>query len=118
MSRSDAEVRLTASAEAPPLKTADTTDAVRLKPDAASVALQLEQLADRTDLSPDDVRAIVSAATRLYANASTQAGLELPPLTPDVSTTDAVTLACALIRSHNLTPFDMAMWFGRGVRHP
>ena len=87
---------------------------VRLKPD--TTIKELEQLADRTDLSAEDVRAIVSAATRLYANASTQAGLELPPLTPDVSTTDAVTLACALIRSHNLTPFDMAMWFGRGAR--
>ena len=87
---------------------------VRLKPD--TTIKELEQLADPTDLSAEDVRAIVSAATRLYANASTQAGLELPPLTPDVSTTDAVTLACALIRSHNLTPFDMAMWFGRGAR--
>ena len=56
---------------------------VRLKPDTTSVAAQIEQLADRTDLSPEDVRAIVSAATRLYANASTQAGLELPPLTRD-----------------------------------
>ena len=87
---------------------------IRLKPD--STIRELEQLAERTDLSPDDVRAIVSAATRLYANASEQAGHELPPLTPDVSTTDAVTLACALIRSHDLTPFDLAMWFGRGAR--
>ena len=96
MSQSDAEVRLTA--------------------DATSTAAQIDRLAERTDLSPDDVRAIVSAATRLYANASEQAGHELPPLTPDVSTTDAVTLACALIRSHDLTPFDMAMWFGRGAK--
>ena len=88
----------------------------RLKPDATATATQIDQLAERTDLSPDDVRAIVSAATRLYANASEQAGRELPPLTPDVTTTDAVTLACALIRSHDLTPFDMAMWFGRGAR--
>jgi hypothetical protein len=94
----------------------DTTEGGRLKPDTTSVVSQLEQLGERADLSPDDVQAIVSAATRLYANASTQAGLELPPLTSDVSTTDAVTLACALIRSHNLTPFDMAMWFGRGAR--
>ena len=82
----------------------------------SETAAQLQQLVERTDLSPDDVRDIVSAATRLYANASTRAGRELPPLTPDVSTTDAVTLACALIRSHDLTPFDMAMWFGRGAR--
>ena len=87
-----------------------------LKADATSVVSQLEQLAERTDLAPDDVRAIISAATRLYANASSQAGHELPPLTPDVSTTDAITLSCALLRSQDLTPFDMAMWFGRGAR--
>jgi hypothetical protein len=80
----------------------------------SDAAAQLERLADRTDLSPEDVRAIVSAATRLYANASSQAGRELPPLSPDVSTTDALTLSCALLRSQDLTPFEMAMWFGRG----
>ena len=77
---------------------------------------ELEQLAERTDLTEDDVRAIVSAATRLYAHASAQAGRELSPLTPDVATTDAITLACALLRSQNLTPFDMAMWFSKGAR--
>ena len=81
--------------------------------DAATI---LDQFAERTDLSPDEVQAIVSAATRLYANASAQAGRELPPLTPDVSTTDALTLSCALLRSQDLTPFEMAMWFGRGAR--
>jgi hypothetical protein len=81
--------------------------------DAASI---LEQLADRTDLTEDEVRAIVSAATRLYANASAHAGRELPPLASDVATTDALTLACALLRSQDLTPFDMAMWFSRGAR--
>ena len=78
----------------------------------------LERLADADDLSADDVRGVVSAATRLYANACTRAGVELAPLTSEVSTTDAVTLACALIRSQDLTPFDMAMWFSRGARHP
>ena len=94
------------------------SEEVRLNADTTGVVSQLEQLVERPDLSPEDVRAIVSAATRLYANASTQAGQELPPLTSDVSTTDAVTLACALIRSQDLTPFEMAMWFGRGARHP
>ena len=50
---------------------------------------ELEQLADRADLTDDEVRAIVSATTRLYANASAQAGREVPPLTRDVTTTDA-----------------------------
>ena len=82
----------------------------------SDVVANLERLAQHDDLSSDDVRAVVSAATRLYANASTRAGHELPPLTPDVTTTDAITLACALLRSQDLTPFDMAMWFSRGAR--
>ena len=81
---------------------------------SGTVIKELEQLADRADLTDDEVRAIVSATTRLYANASTQAGRELPPLTPDISTTDALTLSCALLRSQDMTPFEMAMWFGRG----
>ena len=101
---SASEVRLKADTTSEPK--ADTTSAVAL----------LNQLADREDLTEHDVRAIVSAATRLYANASTRAGRELPPLAADVSTTDAVTLACALIRSQDLPPFDMAMWFGRGAK--
>ena len=90
---------------------------VRLKADTTSeLVSRLEQLGGQADLSADDVRAIVSAATRLYANASTRAGRELPPLSPDVSTTDAITLACALLRSQDLTPFDMSMWFAKGAR--
>ena len=91
---------------------------VRLKADTTTALSLLEQLAERTDLAEDDVRAIVSAATRIYANACTRAEEELPPLTEQISTTDAITLACALLRSQDLTPFDMAMWFSRGARHP
>jgi hypothetical protein len=65
--------------------------------------------------TPEQVRAAVTAATRLYAAACEAAGRELPPLDPGVSTTEALTLACALLRSQNLTPFDMALWFSRGA---
>ena len=51
----------------------DTTEDVRVKPDTTAVVAQLTQLAERNDLTEDDVRAIVSAATRLYSNASSQA---------------------------------------------
>ena len=74
----------------------------------------LEGLAENGGLSAEGVCAVVSAATRLYANESARAGRELPPLTPAVSTTDALTLACALVRSQDLTPFEMAVWFSRG----
>ena len=88
------------------------SDAAR---DAAAAVTLLDRLAE-TDLVADDVCALVSATTRLYANASTRAGRELPPLTSAVATTEALTLACALLRSQDLTPFDMAMWFSRGAK--
>ena len=83
----------------------------------SDAVIELEQLVGRDDLTQDEVRGIVSAATRLYADACTRAGEELPPVTQQVSTTDAITLACALVRSQDLTPFEMAMWFSRGKTH-
>ena len=94
------------------------SEEVRLKADTTTAVALLERLAEADDLSTDDVRVVVSAATRLYANACMRAGEELPPLTGQVSTTDAITLACALVRSQDLTPFEMAMWFSRGERRP
>ena len=73
------QVRLKADTTAEVRLKADTTAEVRLKADTTAVVALLEQMAGRTDLHPDDVRAVMSAATRLYANASTQAGRELPP---------------------------------------
>jgi hypothetical protein len=84
--------------------------------DARTALAALERLADAGALSAEQVCVVVSAATRLYATASVRAGQELPPLDPGVSTTDALTLACALLRSQDLTPFDMAIWFSRGQR--
>lgn len=75
----------------------------------------LEQLAGSGEVSPDAVRAVVTAATRLYARALEGAGEPLPPLAPEVSATEALTLACALLRSQDLTPFDMAVWFSRDL---
>ena len=111
---SPSDIRLTSSAKASASAKAPEDKPEVKKPD--STIRELEQLAERTDLSEDEIRAIVSATTRLYANASAQAGRELPPLSPDVSTTDAITLSCALLRSQDLTPFDMAMWFSRGAK--
>ena len=84
--------------------------------EARAAVLVLEQLAKSGELSPESVRAVVSAATRLFAQASDRAGGPVAPLAPDVSTTDALILACALLRSHDLTPFDMAVWFSRSQR--
>lgn len=66
-------------------------------------------------VSPEEVRAAVTAATRMYASACEAEGRELPPVDSSITTTEALTLACALLRSQDLTPFDMALWFGRGA---
>lgn len=84
--------------------------------DIAAIVAALDQLAEAPGVSPEQVRSIVSAAIRLYAAASERAGRELPPVDYGVSTTDALTLACALVRSQDLTPFEMAVWFSRGPR--
>jgi len=84
--------------------------------EVAGVVSALDRLAGNHALSPEQVRAVLSAAIRLYAAASERAGRELPPVGPEISTTDAVTLACALVRSQDLTPFEMAVWFSRGAR--
>jgi hypothetical protein len=83
----------------------------------SQVVAILQRLAESSQLSADQLRTIVSATTSLYATASERAGHELPPVDTTVSTTDAITLACALVRSQDLTPFEMAMWFSRGPRH-
>ena len=68
-------------------------------------------LHEAQEASPAALRAILSAWTRLYAAACESARQELCPLDSDVSATDAITLACALVRSQNLNPFDLAVWF-------
>ena len=64
-------------------------------------------------MSAEAVTALVTEATLAYARAVDEAGREIPPLDATVSTTDAMTLACALLRSQNFTPFDLALWFSR-----
>jgi hypothetical protein len=66
-------------------------------------------------LTPEDIRAVLSAATRWYGLAVEAAGEEFRPVDATISATEAVTLACALLRSQDLTPFDLALWFSRGA---
>ncbi|NDK23975.1 hypothetical protein FSY75_05700 [Streptomyces sp. TR1341] len=59
------------------------------------------------------LRTLVAATATVYAAASEATGGEIP-LGEGVSTTDALVLACALLRAHHLNPFDLALWFTRG----
>ena len=60
----------------------------------------------------ESVRRVVTAAARLYAAHGETAG-PIDPLRADVSPTEAVELACGLLRARDLNPFDLALWFSR-----
>jgi len=106
--------------------TAEPPPAAEPPPDPAALADQLERLtalvtapdaAMSTEpgaVIPDEqLRRLLSAAIRLYAAVSERAAEDIVPINADVSTTDAVVLACALLKAHELNPFDLALWFSR-----
>ena len=81
---------------------------------ASEAAAALESV-NAASLTQDDIRAVLSAAARWYASAVEASGQEFRPVDATISATEAVTLACALLRSQDLTPFDLALWFSRGA---
>lgn len=66
----------------------------------------------RLEVDEEPLRQLVSAAARLYARHAESAGA-IDPLREDVSPTEAVELACGLLRARDLNPFDLALWFSR-----
>ena len=59
---------------------------------------------------------LVSGAVKLYAAIVEDAEpgkTAAPVIDRAVSTTEAMVMACALLRAHHLNPFDLALWFSR-----
>ena len=83
--------------------------------ESPSEAVAALEAMNAASLTPEDIRAVLSAATRWYASAVEASGHEFRPVDATISATEAVTLACALLRSQDLTPFDLALWFSRGA---
>jgi hypothetical protein len=77
---------------------------------AAEVAAGLDDGAIAA-LDPGTARRLVSTAARCWVVADEE-GAE-PPDGRDTTPTDAVALATAALRSHDLNPFDLALWFSR-----
>ncbi|HEY2225018.1 hypothetical protein [Actinomycetospora sp.] len=67
-------------------------------------------------LDPGTARRLVSTAARCWV-AAAEEGAE-PPDGRDTTPTDAVALATAALRSHDLNPFDLALWFSRSATEP
>ena len=84
---------------------------------ASEAATALETL-NAAPLTPEEIRAVLSSATRWYAAAVEASGHEFAPIDATISATEAITLACALLRAQDLTPFDLALWFSRGAPAP
>jgi hypothetical protein len=67
-------------------------------------------------ISDASLRRVLTAAVRVYAAKTEDAGREIAPFLDNVVTaTETVTAACAMIRAADLNLFDVAMWFRRPV---
>lgn len=62
-------------------------------------------------LPPGTARRLVGVAGRCWAVAAEEG--HDPPSGTELSPTDAVVLATAALRSNDLNPFDLALWFSR-----
>ncbi len=94
-------------------------DVSKLSALIAQVDAQIEQTIQAGELAQvlsEDVTHLVSGAVKLYAAIAEEAepGAAIAPVIDrTVSTTEAMVVACALLRAHRLNPFDLALWFQR-----
>ena len=94
-------------------------ESARLSALAAEVSAEIEgtiQAGEVARVPCADVTRLVSGAVKLYAAMVEDAGPgaeAIPVIDDTVSTTEAMVLACALLRAHHLNPFDLALWFQR-----
>ena len=63
----------------------------------------------------EDVTQLATEAIKLYAAYVEELEAEVPPVDSTVSTTEAMVMACALLRAQSMNPFDLALWFQRGA---
>lgn len=94
-------------------------EAAKLSALLLGLSAQIERTAEAgeiTNVPPGGVTNLVSGAIKLYAatveDAASGAGA-VPVTDGTVSTTEAMVMACALLRAHHLNPFDLALWFSR-----
>ena len=79
--------------------------------EAVALLMPLIETDEIGRVSDAAIRALVGSVLRVYEHACANARREIVPVGGDISTTAAITLACALARSQSLTPFDLALWF-------
>ncbi len=94
-------------------------EAAKLSALLVELHAQLERTAEAGEaasLPAVGVTDLVSGAVKLYATMVEDAapGADtVPAIDGTVSATEAMVMACALLRAHDLNPFDLALWFSR-----
>ena len=91
-------------------------NAARLSALVAQLSERIEETVKAGEVAGvprEDVTALVSGAVKFYAASVEEAESSAPVIDATVSTTEAMVVACALLRAHHLNPFDLALWFSR-----
>jgi hypothetical protein len=91
------------------------------EPSSADFLAAARNALDRHD--PDAIadallQDVIAAAVKLYAAKAERHGGVAPFRKDEVTATEAVMAACALIRTADLNLFDVAMWFNRASELP
>jgi len=93
-------------------------EAAKLSGLVTGLRAQIDQTMQAGELAAvrgEDVTALTTEAIKLYAAYVEELEAEIPPIDSTVSTTEAMVMACALLRAQRMNPFDLALWFQRGA---
>jgi hypothetical protein len=89
-------------------------EAAKLSGAVAMVRARIETATEAGELAAvarEDVTNLLTAGIKLYAAYAEELETEIPPIDSSVSTTEAMVVACALLRAQHMNPFDLALWF-------
>ena len=67
-------------------------------------------------LDEETLQCLMTPLIKFYTAVVEETRTELVPTSSTVTPTEAVILACALLRAQDLNPFDLAIWFSRGKK--
>jgi hypothetical protein len=91
-------------------------EAAKLSGTVAAVLRQIDAATQAGDLAAvpsADVTNLLAGAIKLYVAFADELEMDIPPIDATVSTTEAIVVACALLRAQHMNPFDLAVWFQR-----
>jgi hypothetical protein len=71
------------------------------------------QAGELASMPREDVTNLVTEAVKLYTAYAEELEAEVPAIDATVSTTEAMVVACALLRAQHMNLFDLALWFSR-----